>query len=211
MGWSGSESIATLYITPDKGKWVDWVFHVKWSWHDDGLVEVWKDGDLVGAKKGPNCANDVKGPQTAFGVYKWPWKVNGPGSGSCLSSLVERLIYVDEFRVGGAKSKYNEVAPGDKLPSPQPSPTSTPTPRPSFNLSSGWNQVSWISGLPSYTAKSSLEDINQDCGSGTGLIIARKTKDFWEEYLVGYGGLNFNLQDGGNYFLKLSKNCTWTP
>jgi PKD repeat protein len=54
---------------------------------------------------GPNCYNDeqgIRGPQT--GIYKWPW-MYGP------TDVTERVIYLDEFAVGGEKSTYADVAP----------------------------------------------------------------------------------------------------
>jgi len=39
---------ALLLTAPlDKGRWVDWLFRVRWSYGADGLVEVWKDGALA--------------------------------------------------------------------------------------------------------------------------------------------------------------------
>lgn len=135
MSWTGTTSLANPSVVPDRGKWVDWVFHVKWSWQDGGLVEVWKDGNLIGTRHGPNCSNDREGPRISFGVYKWPWKLDGPGASACLSSVVERLIYIDEFRVGNASAGYNDVSPSDSsplislTPTQAPSqPTNTPTP-----------------------------------------------------------------------------------
>jgi hypothetical protein len=125
MGWSGKETLAALPITPDKGRWVDWVFHVKWSWESDGLTEIWKDGELVVTRNGPNCSNDHEGPRPSFGVYKWPWKTDS--TISC-SSIVERLIYVDEFRIATADGSYEDVAPGQPAPQPADTATSSATP-----------------------------------------------------------------------------------
>jgi hypothetical protein len=59
-------------------------------------------------------------------VYKWPWKENGPGVSTCSPSIVERLIYIDEFQIGGANARYDNVAPGEKPPSPELTPTPLP-------------------------------------------------------------------------------------
>ena len=90
-----------------KEKWVDWVIHAVWSYKDDGFMELFKDGESVAIHNGPNCYNDEKGmrgPQT--GIYKWPWMETGP------SDVKERIVYLDEFKVGGKNSSYSKVAPG---------------------------------------------------------------------------------------------------
>jgi hypothetical protein len=79
-----------------------------------------------------------------------------------------------------------------------------------ITLSSGWNGVTWPNIL-SYTAKTALEGINSSCGKGTGLMAARKAKDFWQDYVAGFGGINFNLQNGRNYFINISEDCDWVP
>jgi hypothetical protein len=79
-----------------------------------------------------------------------------------------------------------------------------------ISLSQGWNKIAWPNSS-NYTAKNSLKDIDSDCGSGTSLIIARKINAFWQDYMVGFGGKNFNLQSNQNYFLKVSKSCAWGP
>lgn len=81
---------------------------------------------------------------------------------------------------------------------------------PCISLSSGWNQITWPDA-PGYTAKMSLEDVDNDCGVGTGIIIARKRKDFWEEYVKGYGGRNFDLSAGKKYHLNVTRKCSWNP
>lgn len=80
-----------------------------------------------------------------------------------------------------------------------------------FNLAGGWwNKITWpdVSG---YTAKTALEDIDRDCGAGTAVVMARKRKDWWEEYVKNYGGKGFNLRKNQNYFINISKGCHWTP
>ncbi|MBK5550669.1 heparin lyase I family protein [Pseudomonas sp. TH03] len=43
----------TLKDKVEKGKWVDWVLHVKWSSGEDGFLEIWKDGKAVWEVKAP--------------------------------------------------------------------------------------------------------------------------------------------------------------
>jgi len=60
----------------EKGKWTDWVFHIKWSHKPDGLLEVWKDGKLVVRKTGPNTYNDEKGPFLKMGFTNHTGSLN---------------------------------------------------------------------------------------------------------------------------------------
>jgi Polysaccharide lyase len=100
----------TTIATYEKNKWVDWVYHVKWSAGSDGLVEVWKDGVKVFTKTGANIySNSIGGAYMRVGVYKWVWK---SGSNPA-STTTKRIMYVDEVRIGGELATYNDVAPGN--------------------------------------------------------------------------------------------------
>jgi len=89
-----------------RGAWTDWVVHVKWSYRDDGLLEVWKNGVRIVEQKGPNAFNDSKGPYFKMGIYKG-WR--DPGRKS--DAVSSRLLYHDEFRMAGADACYDDVAP----------------------------------------------------------------------------------------------------
>lgn len=94
----------------EKNKWVDWVYHVKWSPSSDGLIEVWKDGKLVMSRTGANIySNSIGGAYMRIGIYKWPWK---SGSNPA-STTTKRIMYVDEVRIGGELATYYDVAPGN--------------------------------------------------------------------------------------------------
>lgn len=106
--WSGTK-LWSFPLRPSLGRWTDWVIHVKWSWKADGFLQVWQNGVTVVEAVGPNCSNDKLGPQVSFGVYKWEWKPdhNPPYT----TNSVERLVYHDALRIGGANSSYADVAP----------------------------------------------------------------------------------------------------
>lgn len=100
--------IESVPIGPYKtGVWTDFVFHIKWSYKSDGLLEVWQNGNLVVRKAGPNTYNDQRGPYFKMGVYKPEWK-----SAPSKSNNTQRVIYFDEVRVGDASTSYQNVAPG---------------------------------------------------------------------------------------------------
>lgn len=97
------------------GRWTDWVYQIKWSYQSDGIVRIWKDGELVLDYRGPNTFNDQKGPFWKIGIYEWAWKF-GP------TAVTRRTLYYDEIRVGGAQATYADVAPGQGHPAPPPPP-----------------------------------------------------------------------------------------
>ena len=68
-------------------RWVDWVFRVRWSWKDNGITEVWMDGEPVYSKVGPNAYFDLRGVYLKLGSYH-------PGQ--------PRTVYLDRVRVQSA-------------------------------------------------------------------------------------------------------------
>jgi hypothetical protein len=90
-----------------KEKWTDFVFHVKWSLNNDGLIEVWKDGVKVFTKLGPNSYPDyITGNYMKSGIYKWRWK-----SAPSTSNTTKRVVYIDDVRIGNEYSTYKDVVP----------------------------------------------------------------------------------------------------
>lgn len=86
------------YLTPiDQGKWIDLVFHIRFSKNDDGFMEVWKDGIMLktssGSTKvtGPNMYNTVPN-YLRLGIYR----------GFALSQT--NTIYYDEVRIGRSRA-----------------------------------------------------------------------------------------------------------
>lgn len=57
----------------EAGRWTEWVVQVRWSFREDGLLRVWKDGRQIVEKRGPNTYNDRRGMYFKIGVYKAPW------------------------------------------------------------------------------------------------------------------------------------------
>jgi hypothetical protein len=105
---------------PDLGKWTDWVVHVRWSGDPaKGLLEIWKNGQLVHNAQGQNKFNDGQGNYMKFGIYKWCWKPikrpNGTITDQCGSDTSQRVIYYDELRIADHRGSYNAVAPGTSL------------------------------------------------------------------------------------------------
>lgn len=94
----------------DKGRWTDWVFHVKWGWKNaqDPVTEIWKNGRLVYSRQAPNAFNDAVGPYFKMGIYKWEWN---PGFNAPVpSTTTSRVIYHDEFRMAGPEGSVAAVS-----------------------------------------------------------------------------------------------------
>ena len=92
----------------ETGKWVDFVFHVKWSTGSDGLIEVWKEGKKVFSTTGENTYTDFDtGNYMKNGIYKWGWKKGYP------TNTDKRVLFIDDVRIGDESASYEDVAPGD--------------------------------------------------------------------------------------------------
>ena len=60
------------YGPVNQGEWVDWIFRIKWSHREDGLTEVWKNGELLARREGPNTYKDLRGVYLKLGIYHPP-------------------------------------------------------------------------------------------------------------------------------------------
>ena len=89
----------------ETGVWTDWVFHVRWSYESDGLLEIWKNGVKILYYKGPNAFNDAEGPYFKMGIYT-------------ADVPCARIVYHDEFRMADANSTYEDVAPKESSSEP---------------------------------------------------------------------------------------------
>lgn len=97
-----------LYRGPyGRGRWTDFVVRARWSHADDGLVQVWIDGDLVADRRGPVTYNDAVGPKFKVGLYKSGWNDRARRP----SDVERRVLFVDEVRAVGPGGGYEAVAP----------------------------------------------------------------------------------------------------
>jgi hypothetical protein len=88
--------------------WNNWVMHIRFSFEDDGLIEVWRNKKLMYIHKGPNSYNDETGNYFKIGIYKWGWM---PDQDSGISTTTTRIIYVDDVRIGNEKATFKDVEP----------------------------------------------------------------------------------------------------
>lgn len=80
----------------EEGQWYDWKINVKWSYQEDGFLEVWKNDELVVRQFGPNTYNDDNGPYLRLGIYQnGGWK-NRQATHKELILDDVRVVKVDE-------------------------------------------------------------------------------------------------------------------
>ncbi len=87
-----------LYTPPgslEKGVWHDWVFHVRWQYEGEGLVEAWLDDLQVIDYVGPIGYNDHLGLWFKWGIYR----DDHPET---------QVLFHDDYRRGNS---YEEVDP----------------------------------------------------------------------------------------------------
>lgn len=88
----------------DKDQWTNWVFHIRFSCYDDGLVEIWKNGEQVLNYPGPNYYNDKKGPFFKFGIYKPDWK-----NKASKSTVTKRVVFFDDVIIGNENANLKMI------------------------------------------------------------------------------------------------------
>jgi len=94
----------------ERGAWTDFVIRVRFSWGNDGYLQVWRNGQLVVSRLGqPNYYNNPEGPFLKIGFYKSQW-LSQP------SIVTTRTIYYDALRVFEGTNGYAIVAPGQGVP-----------------------------------------------------------------------------------------------
>lgn len=87
------------------GVWTDFVMHIKFTYKEDGILEMWKNGLKILTINGPTYYNDESGPYFKMGIYKWGWAMD------VKSTTTQRIVYYDEIKIGNENSSYDEVAP----------------------------------------------------------------------------------------------------
>lgn len=95
-------------------EWTDFVLHLRFTRGNDGIMEFWKDGEkLINYHERmtlPSFFGEVCG--FAAGIYD-PY--------ASTARLGRMVVFHDEFRLGGADSSYEDVAPGPIRPVSRPS------------------------------------------------------------------------------------------
>ncbi len=88
-----------------KNTWHEFVFHFVHSYGEDGLVEVWHNGEKILTHKGGNMYNNVMLPKWKIGLYKASFKHG-------TSEVSKRIAYFDDIRVGSEKAAFADMTSG---------------------------------------------------------------------------------------------------
>lgn len=103
----------------EAGQWTAWVFHIKWSAESDGVLQIWKDGVLAVDKHGPTTykPGHLRTPYWKIGIYHPNWRTRNEAKfNSPKSTVKERVIYIDDVKMGDEHATYEDVAPPGALP-----------------------------------------------------------------------------------------------
>lgn len=91
----GPQGKAVLGLGPlARGRWTDWVVHVRWSLGRRGLLEVWRDGERWASRRGPVGYNDRRQTYFKTGIYK------------SRSTVTRRVLFVDEVRFSRRRPSF---------------------------------------------------------------------------------------------------------
>jgi hypothetical protein len=77
------------------GRWTEWTVQARWSFGEDGVLRIWKDGVQIVEKRGPNTFNDPGGMYFKIGIYKPPWDERPERS-----QVDERTVEHDDVWIG---------------------------------------------------------------------------------------------------------------
>lgn len=127
--WGIQQSFGSPQTKPDRtstkiddrvkpGEWVSWVVHAKWSPDADGKLRIWKDGQLVLDRDGPNVYGTIGVKYTPYmktGIYHPEWRVETDAQRQVFEAekplAVKKVIYVTDLKVGDERAAYEDVAP----------------------------------------------------------------------------------------------------
>ncbi len=101
-----------------RGAWVSWVVHAKWSPGTNGLIQIWKDGKLVMDKSGTNVYSTIGEEYTPYlktGIYHPEWHFDKEGKDEAFNKenpvATNKIIYATEIKIGGERAGFEDVAP----------------------------------------------------------------------------------------------------
>lgn len=106
----------------EKDKWLDFVWHINFSFNPDGVLELWKNGVKVVNYRGPNMYNDNVVPWFKYGIYRRKW-----------ASVHSRVLYADEVRIMSGNVSYSDIAPEGAAAASKPEPESVVQKPATFN------------------------------------------------------------------------------
>lgn len=102
-----------------RGAWVSWIIHAKWSPKDDGILQIWKDGQLVFDHAGPNVYGTVGVDYTPYlktGIYRPEWHLDTDAKRQSFekepATPARKVVYVTEVKIGDAGARLADFLSG---------------------------------------------------------------------------------------------------
>jgi hypothetical protein len=99
----------------EKGVWIQWLLHAKWSPGPAGLLELWWNDRLVFHHEGPNVYDTLDRPLTPymkFGIYHPAWKTASTARIVDSANRVKvREIYITDVRLGPTAESITRELP----------------------------------------------------------------------------------------------------
>ena len=96
-----------------RGVWVSWIIHAKWSPREEGLVQIWKDGKLVMDRPGANVYGTIGVDYTPYlktGIYRPEWRSENFDRATAQDHerpvASEKVVYVTDLKVGNKEAGY---------------------------------------------------------------------------------------------------------
>lgn len=81
----------------DINQWVQWTYHIKWSYTNSGFIRIYKNGKLFYDYNGPTGFKDDQAPYIKFGLYNSTWKQGEKEGAQLQEAFVDYLrVYVPE-------------------------------------------------------------------------------------------------------------------
>ncbi|MDN3671166.1 polysaccharide lyase [Echinicola jeungdonensis] len=87
----------------ERDTWNEFVFHIVHSSGDDGLVEIWMNGEKVLTLYGGNMDKDFDLPRWKVGIYKDDWNYDET------TDTDLRILYFDNVRMGDENATFEEM------------------------------------------------------------------------------------------------------
>src|SRR5690554_6194292 len=82
----------------ERGKWQRFVFHLIHSPGDDGLIEIWLNGENIYNLNGPNMRKEFGLPYFKMGIYKWRWNDDSK------TLTNRRILLFDDIIIGNKEA-----------------------------------------------------------------------------------------------------------
>ncbi len=84
-------------------RWTSWVIQVKWDDEPQGMIRVWKNGEIMVDRRNI-ITTPPEGSYFKLGINKFGWKEQ-------TSTTNSRVLYIDEVRIADSTGTYETVAP----------------------------------------------------------------------------------------------------